>query len=151
MLAVLPPVNLSRYENAPDVVMNKLVVEMLEARIFNVLDPGLVEDVILRKRVRLTDRLSLETLHQLGEALGVQYLMLGTINEFGVVQDGRSSQPTVSISLRIVTCANGQIVWAASHSKRGDDAESVFGIGRITTLDQLAGATVREMTRTLVP
>jgi len=148
-LAILPPVNLSSYEHAPDIVVNSLLVEMLQTDVFNVTDPGLVENIILEKRVRVTDRLSLEALRELGEALEVTYLMVGTINEFGFLQDGGSNLPMVSISLRIVTCANGQIVWATSHSRRGDDSESVFGIGRIETLDQLATVTVHEMTRTL--
>jgi hypothetical protein len=149
-LAILAPLNLSHYENAEDIVMNSLIVEMLQTELFSIMDPGLVEEAILQRRIRVTNRLPLESLQALGEALGATYLMVGTINEFGFLQDGQSNVPTVSISLRIVTCASGQIMWATSHSRSGDDAETVFGFGRIKTLDQLASATVREMTRTLI-
>lgn len=148
-IAVLPPLNLSRYDQASDIIANNLVVELLNSRQFQVVDPGLVETAIVNRRVRLTDRLSLDVLRQLGEDLNVTYLMLGTVNEFGFVHDGGENLPSISITLRIVTCANGRIVWAASHSRRGDDAETVFRMGRIETLEQLASVTVRELAETL--
>lgn len=148
-LAILPPVNLSRYEQASEVVTNAILVDMLKTRQFVVLDPGLVEQAIIARRIRFTDRMPLESLRALGDELNVTYVLMGTVNDFGFVQDRGESVPTVSVTLRIVTCANGRIVWAASHSRRGDDAESVFGLGRISSLEQLAEVTVREMTRTL--
>jgi hypothetical protein len=53
--------------------------------------------------------------------------------------------------MRIVACDSGQIIWASTHSRRGDDAESFFGIGRIENLQQLAAVTVEEMINTLAP
>jgi TolB-like protein len=162
-IAVLPLLNLSRYEQAEEIVMQAVIVELLDAsfpcafhggkrhRHFEVLDPGLVETVILEKRLRFTDRLSLEQLRETGERLSVRYVLVGTVNEFDFVTDRNEKLPSVSISLRIITCANGRIVWAATHSKRGDDAETVFGLGRVGTLEQLAAKTVREMTETLRP
>jgi TolB-like protein len=150
-IAVLPLVNFSKYERASDVVVSALIVEMLDVGTFSVVDPGLVETVVLERRLRLTDRLSLEALRDLGQRLGVTHVMVGTVNEFGFVQDQAGQLPTVSISLRAVACADGRIVWAATHARRGDDAESVFGLGRIESLEQLAAVTVKEMTATLKP
>jgi len=148
-LAVLPPVNFSRYENATDIVTNALIVELLGTGTFEVVDPGLVEQAILEERLRLTDRLPLETLHRLQNELGVTHVMVGSISEFGFVQVSDANLPTVSISLRIVKCADGHIAWAATHSKRGDDVETVFGLGRIHGLEQLASVAVKEMTESL--
>jgi len=150
-LAVMPLLNLSRYEQAPEIVMNALVVELLNSRVFAVVDPGLVEEAVLDKRIRLTDRLALETMQELGDELGVKYLLLGSVNEFSFVQDGNQQLPCVSITLRIVACSNGRVLWASTNSRRGDDAEKVFGIGRVETLEQLASATVRQMVDTLKP
>jgi len=125
------------------------VVELLQQQEFLVTDPGLVESIVVRMRLRLTDRLPLETLREIGEELDVTYVMMGTVNEFGFVQARGGNLPGVSVTLRIVTCANGRIVWAASHAKRGDDAETVFGLGRIESVEQLAAVTVQEMIGTL--
>ncbi|UCH83908.1 MAG: hypothetical protein JSW50_15955 [Candidatus Latescibacterota bacterium] len=150
-VAVLPLMNLTRYEDASDVVMDALVVELLDLGIFEVVDPGVVEVVVLEKRLRLTDRLPLETIQEIGARLQVDYLLVGSVSEFDVVREGNTQLPNVSISLRLIECVEGRILWAATHSERGDDAESVFGIGRISTPEQLAAAMVKDMIMTLKP
>jgi TolB-like protein len=150
-LAVLPPVNLSRNEKASDIVLDALIVALLDAKVFDVVDPGAVETVINRRRIRLTDRLPLETIQGIGEELGVEQLMVGSVNEFSAVEGRDGSTAVVSISLRIIGCADGKIAWASTHSRRGDDSESVFGFGRISSPEQLATDMVRQMTETLIP
>ena len=145
----MPLVNLSQQQNAPDVVLNTLIVQLLEIDAFAVIDPGEVHAVVLQKRLRLTDRLPLEMLQEIQTALGVRYVMEGTVNAFGMVNDGRETYPSVSVTLRLVRCADGRIVWAGSHARRGDDTESVFGLGRVGTLEQLTQITVSELMKTL--
>lgn len=150
-LAVLPLVNLTQDQSAPDVVMNSLIVQVLDTGMFTVVDPGLVQSLVVDKRLRLTDRLSLQALSEIESDLGATYVMQGTVNDFGLIQEAGDAQPTVSVSLRIVACRDGRIVWAASHARRGDDRESVFGLGRIGTLEQLTQVTVGELMETLRP
>ncbi len=148
-LAVLPLVNLSLQQNAPDVVLNAVVVEMLRMDSFTVVDPGEVHEMVLRRRLRLTDRLPLESLREIQADIGARYVMAGTVNGFGMVNDGTATYPSVSVTLRLVRCADGRIVWAGSHSRRGDDRESFFGLGRVGTLEQLTQATVSELLESL--
>jgi curli biogenesis system outer membrane secretion channel CsgG len=150
-VAVLPLVNLCSDETAPDVVMNALVVELLATNRFTVVDPGIVEEAVQKERLRLTDRLPLAKLQALGAALTVDYVFVGSVNEFGMVRDLQEELPTVSIALRMVSCSTGNIVWAATHTKRGDDSESVFRLGRIGTLEKLTAVTAHEMMPTLLP
>lgn len=148
-VAVMPLVNLSQQQYAPDVVLNALVVELLGIDSFAVVDPGEVHEMVLEKRLRLTDRLPLATLREIGAALGARYVMEGTVNAYGMVDDAGMSYPSVSVTLRMVRCEDGRIVWAGSHARRGDDTESVFGLGRVGTLEQLAQVTVSELMETL--
>jgi TolB-like protein len=148
-VAVLPPVNLSQQQNAPDVVLNAAVVHLLEIGTYAVVDPGAVQEVVLEKRVRLADRLPLETLREIGAELGCGYVMVGSVNAFGMVSDGPVSYPSVAVTMRLVRCEDGRIVWAGSHARRGDDTETVFGLGRVTTLEQLADKTVAELMESL--
>ncbi|HEX5133208.1 MAG TPA: GNA1162 family protein [Candidatus Krumholzibacteria bacterium] len=148
-VAVLPLVNLSQQQNAPDVVFNAVFVELLEIADYAVVDPGLVQDMVLRLRLRLTDRLPLETLQQIGQELGCRYVLEGTVNAYGMVNDGPDAYPSVAVTMRMVRCADGRIVWAGSHARRGDDTETVFGMGRVGTLEQLAQTTVSELMQSL--
>ena len=150
-VAVLPLVNLTRDANAADVVMSALVVELLATKRFTVVDPGSVEEEVQRRRLRLTDRLPPDALQALGAALAVEYVFVGAINEYQMVRDLQEDIPAVSIALRMVSCSTGNIVWAATHSKRGDDSETMFRLGRIHTLEELTTVVAREMTRTCVP
>jgi TolB-like protein len=147
---VLPLVNLSANAKATDVIGNNLIIELLKAGDFVIVDPGSVDEALRKKRQRHTDRLPLSVLRELKSDLGVDYALVGTINEYNHTTSGTSNLPTISLSLRIVTCSNGRIVWAASHSRRGDDKETVFGLGRIDTLEQLATIVAKEITRSLV-
>jgi TolB-like protein len=150
-VAILPLVNLTQDVNAPELVMNAVMVELLATHHFHVVDPGRVEQAIQDARIRFSDRLPPETLHTLAAALGVKYVFVGTVNEFQFVRESGFDVPTVSFALRMVACDSGNIVWAASHSKRGDDNESVFALGRIDTLEELATVTAHEMTQTMFP
>jgi hypothetical protein len=40
---------------------------------------------------------------------------------------------------------SGQIVWAASHSRKGDDSELIFGWGIVRSQTKLTEKTVREV------
>jgi len=148
-LALLPLVNLSKYDEAGDIFSRSLLVELLDVNIFEVIDPGRVDVVVLQKRIRYTDRLPLATMQELGREIGTRFLLLGSVNEFEMVTDRISSIPLVSISLRIVECETGEIVWAATHTKRGDDSESIFGWGRIESLERLASVASKEIVQTL--
>jgi TolB-like protein len=148
-VAVLPLVNLSQQPNAPDVVQNAVVVRLLAIGSYSVVDPGAVQDLVLSKRLRLADRLPLETLQEISADLGCQYVLVGSVNAFGMVAEGPVSYPSVSVTMRMVRCEDGRIVWAGSHARRGDDTESVFGLGRVSTLEQLTEKTVAELLESL--
>ena len=150
-VAVLPLMNFTADVNAPDIVANAVMVELLASGRFRVVDPGLVEEAIQNQRIRFSDRLPPETLHALATALGVKYVFVGTVSDFGFVRESGVDIPTVSFALRMVDCDNGSIVWAATHSKRGDDSEKMFTLGRIDTLEELTTLAAHEMTLTMLP
>lgn len=148
-VAVLPLVNLSQQPNAPDIVGNAVVVQLLSIGTYPVVDPGAVQDVVLQKRIRLADRLPLATLQEIGTELGCRYVIVGSVNAFGMVSEASLSYPSVSLTMRMVRCSDGRIVWAGSHARRGDDTETVFGMGRVATLEQLTEKTVAELMKSL--
>jgi TolB-like protein len=124
-------------------------VRLLAIGSYSVVDPGAVQDLVLSKRLRLADRLPLETLQEISADLGCQYVLVGSVNAFGMVAEGPVSYPSVSVTMRMVRCEDGRIVWAGSHARRGDDTESVFGLGRVSTLEQLTEKTVAELLESL--
>jgi TolB-like protein len=148
-LALLPLTNFSEDEKASDVVAGQLLVTLLELADFSIVDPGRVDQLMIDMRLRVPERLPLETLREVGQELEVRYVMLGAVNEYGFLRESGEEVPHVSISLRIVSCEDGAIAWAASHSRRGDERETVFGWGKTGTVEQMAAETVEEITKSL--
>ena len=148
-IAILPPVNLTSHERAAGLVADALLDSMLTTGEFSVVDPGRVESVVLKHRLRLTDRLPLDVLRRIAADLDIDCVLVGSVNEFRTVSDGQRSVPCIGISMRIVSCNDGHVMWACTHSRRGDDDETLFGVGRIKSIEQLCEKTGYEMTRTL--
>ena len=148
-VALLPFDNLTEDQGAAKTIESLTLVEFLkraEARV-RVVDPGEVNSVLLDLRIRVATSIPRETILALGERLGVDYLIGGVVHEYTMQRStgGGGEVPVVSLSLRIVDALDGEIVWALSSSRRGNDKESIFGIGRVDSLEQLAQQTVESM------
>ena len=148
-VALLPFDNLTEDQGAAKTLESLTLVEFLkraEARV-RVVDPGEVNSVLLDLRIRVATSIPRETILALGERLGVDYLIGGVVHEYTMQRStgGGGEVPVVSLSLRIVDALDGEIVWALSSSRRGNDKESIFGIGRVDSLEQLAQQTVESM------
>jgi curli biogenesis system outer membrane secretion channel CsgG len=77
--------------------------------------------------------------------------MVGIVHEFDVMMmsgaGGTGQVPQIAVTLRIVDAATGQIVWAGNASRTGKDRETVFGMGRVDSLNTLAEMTAQELAR----
>ncbi|MBI5576049.1 MAG: hypothetical protein HY896_06755 [Deltaproteobacteria bacterium] len=150
-MAILPFENLSKTQGAGKSMESYILVELLKNAPVMVLDPGEVNAMLSKERVRLATSIPRETLVALGRGLGVDLFMMGTVHDFDMqiaTGAGGSGQiPVVSMSLRILDASTGDIVWAGNASRRGSDRETVFGIGRIHSINNLAEETAAEMAR----
>jgi hypothetical protein len=151
-IALLPLDNLTLADGASQKMDQILLVELLRLGAFDVADPGDVEKVLLDLRIRRASQLSLQEVNAVSEELEVRALMVGSILEYGTMASRPTSGgpvPTISITLRMIHGTTGEIIWAASHSRTGDDAEKVFGIGRTVDPTKLSKDVAREILRAL--
>jgi TolB-like protein len=148
-MAILPFDNLTESEGAGKSVENFMLVEFLKIPGVAVLDPGEVSLALSHARVRLATNIPKDTVITLGEELGADYLMIGTVHEFELQRmsgaGGSGEVPVISLSVRVVDAKTGKIVWAVNDSRSGKDNEKVFGIGRIQSIDELAALTTAEL------
>jgi hypothetical protein len=150
-IAVLPLTNLTTEERAPRVIHEALTVTLLEAGGVTVVEPGLVRDAMRQARVFAADLLSRAQMNALGAELEAEYLLVGSIHEFGTIQQDHRQIPVVALHMRLVRVSDAQVVWAVEHARQGDDKETVFGLGAVGSLDRLAQIVVREATASLLP
>ncbi len=151
-VALLPFDNLTEEKNASRQVYDIFLVELLKVSGFSVVDPGEVERVLAEERIRYTIELSRDQITSVGAQTGASVLVQGVILEYGMrqVQGFRvGSVPYVSLMIKMVDVESGRIMWASTYSRNGDDTETVFGFGRITSLNRLTEVMSAEIVKSL--
>ena len=126
-VAILPMKNDTNDVDGPE-VMRKKMAQALERRSYVVKD--LKEtDQILRDRMGITlgGQLSLTTAQKLGEELGVEGVLYGTLMDFDESTLGAINVKKVRGKFKLVNTMTGQTMWATGPrcEKRTDHAEQV--------------------------
>jgi len=111
----------------------KMVIELAQSRRFTVLDREYMEEFLREKNLILSSDIPVSELMKIGEALGVDYLLIGTISEASEKQTsyfiqvtgetGYEHSASFFADYRIVVMATRQIKWADSVSLTFDDAK----------------------------
>lgn len=148
-VAVLPFENLSADEGAGEKVQKVFLVELLKEQKWEVLEPGEVEKALKELRIRATDKLSTERAGQLKEKLGADWIFFGTVLEFSAPRSGSNEAPVVSLTVRVLDAATGEIVWAAFGSRQGNDSEFLFEVGRVNSPSELVKKIAQKMVAAL--
>jgi TolB-like protein len=148
-IAILPFDNLSGEEGAGEKMTEIFIVELLRNGRFSVAEPGRVKKAVMEKRIRTTRDMDIEAAMWLGENLEVDLILAGSVLEYSIHESGNKKVPMVTVTSRLVQADSGVTVWAAYQSRQGDDKESLFGWGRITSLSQLAHLAASEMLQSL--
>ncbi len=149
-IAVLPFDNISGHPDADKKIVNLLLTELVRTGLFQMAEMGEVEKSLRSLRIRTTAEIDSSKLQELREQLNVQAIIIGSVDEYDLLQEGGRSIPVVAVSARMLDARTGDILWAVSHTHDGDDWETVFGFGRIVSISQLAQIVVSEMVESLV-
>jgi curli biogenesis system outer membrane secretion channel CsgG len=148
-VAVLPFENLSNDRQAGARATRLLITELLATGTLDVVEPGEVQAALGKFGTRVVQP-SHEQIVALGEGLGVQALILGTVTQSDLARAGSAAVPVVALDVRMVEVETGTVVWAATASVKGDS----FGARVLGTSGQPISETtrraVRRVLRTLV-
>jgi hypothetical protein len=148
-VAVLPLANYAPARDAVDRMTPMLMTELGKLAGVEVIDPGRVEDALAQEPWLLMDRVPPDLVDRLGQQLGADALMLGSLLAYGYREDGDGRTPQVSLSLRLLEVPGGRILWSVVHSRDGADSEWLFGMGREQSLERLAATTLGEALQSL--
>ncbi len=116
-IAVMPLVNVAKDKDAGLKVRDLLVTELYASGAFkDVVDEGEMLEVMKKLKVRETDSFGKDTIKTLGDNLGVQAIIFGTVTEY----TERSNKGALfAVSLRMVDVETGSILWVGNASKEG--------------------------------
>lgn len=119
-IAVLPFENNSSDKFASDRSRNITITQVLAFGLFDVIDKGLVDSVLLEEAVEYGKPIDQVTIKRLGQRLNVQAFLIGTVDTSGENRKGSVSFPELSLTLRLVDTRAAVILWQASGYKSGD-------------------------------
>lgn len=128
-VAVLPFENLSADRQAGLRATRLMITELLASGAVDVVEPGEVEGALARLGGSRT-RPNTEEIVILGQALGVQAVVVGTVAQSDILRSGAVGIPVVTLDTQMVEAETGAIIWAATHTEKGKGFSArVLGTG----------------------
>ena len=128
-VAVLPFENLSADRQAGLRATRLMITELLASGAVDVVEPGEVEGALARLGGSRT-RPNTEEIVILGQALGVQAVIVGTVAQSDILRSGAVGIPVVTLDTQMVEAETGAIIWAATHTEKGKGFSArVLGTG----------------------
>ena len=136
-VAILPFNNFSEDKYAGEKTRSALTIDLMSRHVFDVMEQGEVSKVtgmIFREEGFEEGRavqMDKEMVKMLGEKLGVQAVMLGSVNEYSGSKGGVSNN-VVSVSIRMIDTSSGIILWQANTTEVGNSTfRKMLGIDQV--------------------
>ena len=145
--ALVPFENLSGREEQSQIFTKVFLAHLVASGALDMVDPTRVEAAMDSLRIRASGSMTPAEVRAMADTLHVRYLLLGSVLESGTIQSESGPLPSAGATLRLVEAASGRVLWAGVHFRSGEDRETVFGWGRVRSLEKLIAALASEMLR----
>ena len=122
-VAILPLENLTKHQNAGVIGAELLISEVRSRGRFDIVPFIEVLRAMENLEILHADQMKNVTADKIGNAVDADLLMIGSVSEYGY-QFGLREEPSVSMNLRLVQMADGDVLWAHSAGVVG---RGVFG------------------------
>ena len=136
-VAVLPFVNQSARRYAGELIGLKVIEQLRKSEGFEVLEPGIVRDELLKFRIISPEGASLADADILFDQIKADLLFTGKVMDYDDTR-GSGGAPNVTFFVQVIERRSRQVVWASHSTNRGNDGVFFFGAGKVTTADALA-------------
>lgn len=136
-VALLPFENFSERMGAARIITDIFLAEFFNARIYDVLDMGEVEEKIVEEDVWPYGGLVDEGVKKLRKSLNVDAVIVGTVENYDEGLKKFSSTPNVRLSFRMLSAREGEenkILWASYLEGSGKDTQVVLEFGLIRSI-----------------
>jgi TolB-like protein len=149
-VAALPFENGTWRRGAALIVDDLMEVGLFQAGRFEVVDSGEVRRALQGLGLAFYGMIDLDSLGKVGEALGVDAVILGRVDEYNEgLRPGASTSPSVALDARMLDTKTGKILWMGYHAARGEDSQIVLEFGKIKSMVPLAMKVITELIATM--
>lgn len=149
-VAVLPLDNLTDKKAAGEIVRQVIISELLASGLVDVVIPGEVMSAISELGILNITSLNKGQVTDLGKALNVEAMIMGSIEQFGEVSSGSMSAPEVTITLMMVEIESGNIIWSITLTRGGLDFMARHFGAKSETMSEVVQGVIREAIQTLI-
>ena len=140
-VAVLPFVNETRRRGAGEILALEFARQFANADGFRLVEPGIVRDELLRRRIVMEDGVSLDQARLVSATLDADLVVAGYVFDF---EDGGGT-PYVNFTAMVIDRKTGRVVWESVSYNKGTGSETVFGIRTVSTAPRLTCRMAREV------
>ena len=149
-IAILPFENGTERRGAALIVDDLIEVALFQARRHELVDSGEVRRALQALGVAPYGAIDLDSLGKVGEALGVDAVILGRVEEYNEgLRPGTSTSPSMGLDARMLDVRTEKIIWMGYHAGRGDDSQIVLEFGKIKSMVPLAMKVIAELIATM--
>ena len=149
-IAVLPFTNRTARRNAGDLVALHFVHQLAVRQEFEVVEPGVVRDILLRMRIIPEGGIAFSQAELLKELLGADLVLTGDVLDY-IDAESVDQAPVVDFMTQLLDAGRRRVVWSSFNHNTGVDRVWFFNDGWIRTAGGLgsamAQATVKQMLR----
>ena len=100
-------------------ISDLFVTEMLRAGRYELVERGQMAKVLSESELSLAG-LSAARAAEVGNMLGADGVVIGTVDEYATVAQSGHPYPVVGITARLIDCASGEVMWSSDLAKRAD-------------------------------
>ncbi len=147
-IAVLPLENFTSDEYAGEKVRRLVITELL-LRGIDVIEPGEVTRILRESKVRSLGSIKITEIQDMGKTLGVEAIMTGSVEAYGISKGISVTYPEVSIHLMLLEATSGKIIWSVLHTTGGASFWTRHFKAEGISLSEAARKTVKESVDTL--
>ncbi len=128
-VAVLPFDNNTQDDFAAQRIRDITSTRILALGIFDVVDKGIVDSALREMAIDKDTPLDVPVVKRLGQRLGVQAFVHGTVNSIGESRQGSFTYPQVALTLELLDAESAQVLWRNSDTYSGYSlADRLFGL-----------------------
>jgi TolB-like protein len=141
-VAVVPFFNTSERKNAGDIMALHFVRQLGALDNFQVIEPGVVREALLKYRIIMGEGISVGHADILFRKLDADLVLDGKVLEYQDYQ-GSSGRPKVDFSAQFIERQSREVVWVVKNFGWGDDGVFFFDWGRVNTAHAMASQMVQ--------
>mgnify|MGYP002398866549 CR=1 FL=1 len=149
-IAVLPFENNTGEKFVEERLRDAITTDILSRRLFDVVEKGELQR-FLRQEVfaKKENLLDLQAAKRLGQELGVEAYLAGSVNDFTENRNGSYTYPVIAATLRLVDVKTGKILWQVTATESGYSTwDRIFGLAS-EDASQITFKLVKKMLDTL--